>query len=373
MKIKNQKSLVKHSYQEQDVIFLLTDLTGKIEEVTIEEKERLIAQGVSYSEMISKEEAPQEQLTEIFKRMTEAKRVKLADYIRVLSESIYLEKEGSVVLVSLARAGTPFGILIKRYLEQKYQIKVPHYSVSIIRGRGIDEEALKWIIERHPSQAIQFVDGWTGKGSIIDELERSIIQFNQNYGSDVSSELAVLADPARRCRLYGTHSDINIPNGCLNSTVSGLISRTICRPDLMEAGDFHGAISLDRLENVDYSQWFVSKVSDAFIFNDLNPSERHSILGRQTYPNYAKQVAKQIQVTYAVQDLHKIKLSVGESARVLLRRKPRLLLIRQMESAETLHLVQLAHERQVPIQLMKDDEGGHYQAIALIEEADGHE
>lgn len=373
MDVQLEKKLVKHSYQTQDVIFLLTDLTGKIGEVTIEEKEQLIAQGVSYSEMISKEEVPEEEIREMFEIMTEEKKMALANYVRVLSEAIYLEKEGSVVLVSLARAGTPFGVLIKRYLEQKYQMSVPHYSVSIIRGKGIDEEALKWIVAHHPAQAIQFVDGWTGKGSIIDELERSIIQFNHCHQTEVSKELAVLADPARRCRLYGTHLDINIPNGCLNSTVSGLISRTICRPDLMGVGDFHGAISLDHLEAVDQSQWFVSQVSSAFIFDDLTNSERHSILGRQTYPKYAKLVAKQIQQTYGVQDLHKIKLSVGESARVLLRRNPRLLLIRQEDSVETLHLVYLAKKRQVPIQVLAEDEGGHYQAIALIEEVDGND
>ena len=373
MEVMKERTLIKHSYQTEDVTFLLTDLTGKIEEVTIEEKERLIAQGVSYSEMISKEEAPEAELREIFEILTEEKKIELANYVRILSEAIYMEKEGHVVLVSLARAGTPFGILIKRYLEQKYQQKVPHYSLSIIRGKGIDEEAVKWIVAQHPATASQFVDGWTGKGSIIDELERSIIQFNHRYQTEVSAELAVLADPARRCRLYGTHLDINIPNGCLNATVSGLVSRTLCRPDLMEEGDFHGAISLERLAAVDQSQWFVATVSAVFRFDDLTKSEKSSILGRQTYSKYAKMVAKQIQQTYGVKDLHKIKLSVGESARVLLRRKPRLLLIRQENSTETLHLIHLAKKRQVPIQVMAEAEGGHYQAIALIEEADGND
>lgn len=373
MTVHMKKPLVPHSYQPEDVIFLLTDLTGQIEEVTIEEKEALIQQGVSYSEMISKEEAPTIEINQLFQEIVKEKRVKIADYIRLLSESIYMEKEGQVVLVSLARAGTPFGVLIKRYLEQKYQINVPHYSVSIIRGKGIDEVALKWIISQHSDTAIQFVDGWTGKGSIIDELERSIIQFNHGHGTAVSPELAVLADPARRCRLYGTHLDVNIPNGCLNATVSGLISRTLCRPDLISPNEFHGAISLKRLESVDYSQWFVAQISEVFLFEDLTETERMSIRTRQTYPKYARMVAEQIKATYGVQDLHKVKLSVGESARVLLRRQPRLLLLRQLNSPETKHLVHLANARQVPIQVMEENEGGHYQAIALIKESDGRD
>ena len=50
-----------------------------------------------------------------------------------------LLKGDSLVIVSLARAGTPIGVLIKRYLEKKYCVQLTHYSISIIRGRGIDK------------------------------------------------------------------------------------------------------------------------------------------------------------------------------------------------------------------------------------------
>ena len=42
----------------------------------------------------------------------------------------------------------------------------------------------------------------------------------------VSADIAVVADPANVTELCGTHEDILIPSSCLNSTVSGLISRT---------------------------------------------------------------------------------------------------------------------------------------------------
>ena len=57
-------NLVKHSYN-GDCIFLLKDLTDKIKEITIEEKENLIRSGVSYSEMISKESIPSEDIKKI--------------------------------------------------------------------------------------------------------------------------------------------------------------------------------------------------------------------------------------------------------------------------------------------------------------------
>ena len=46
------------------------------------------------------------------------------------------------VLVSLARAGTPIGILLRRYLRGRYGADIPHYTISIIRGRGIDRNAM---------------------------------------------------------------------------------------------------------------------------------------------------------------------------------------------------------------------------------------
>lgn len=366
------KPLVQHVYRPEDVTFLLTDLTGQVEEISVEEKERRIDQGISYSEMISKEEAPLPQTKELFEQLVQTKRQAIADYIRIVSEAIYQAKQGEVVLVSLARAGTPFGILIKRYLEQKYQIKVPHYSVSIIRGKGIDTQALTFILSQHSDRSIQFVDGWTGKGSIIDELERSILQFNHVHQTEISADLAVVADPARRCRLYGTHLDVNLPNSCLNATVSGLISRTICSSDLLEGKDFHGAIYLSRLEEHDQSQWFVHQIESVFIFEDLTPTEQLSIANRQVHQKYATMVARQIQATYQVKDFHKVKLSIGESARVLLRRHPRLLLIKDETLEDVQPLLQLAQAKNVPIQRLKEDEGGHYQAIAIIEEVESN-
>ena len=49
-------------------------------------------------------------------------------------------------------------------------------------------------------------------------------------------EIAVLADPGGCVRTYGTRDDFLIPSACLNSTVSGLVSRTVLRADLIGAG-----------------------------------------------------------------------------------------------------------------------------------------
>ena len=125
------------------------------------------------------------------------------------------------MLVSLARAGIPTGILLKRYLQQYCQMQVPHYAISIIRGRGIDKNAMRYLLQRYEPQQLLFVDGWTGKGAILNELQMEIGTYR-----GVSAELAVLADPANVTQLCGTKEDLLIPSSCLNCTVSGLISRT---------------------------------------------------------------------------------------------------------------------------------------------------
>ena len=79
-----------------------------------------------------------------------------------------------VVLVSLARAGSPIGILMKRYAQKFLKLNWPHFSISILRGKGIDVEAVKTIRALYPNSHIQFVDGWTGKGAIQNELTKSV-------------------------------------------------------------------------------------------------------------------------------------------------------------------------------------------------------
>ena len=168
------------------------------------------------------------------------------------------------MLVSLARAGTPIGVLIKRYLSFKYQVQVPHYSISIIRGRGIDETAIDYIFENHPQAKVQFIDGWTGKGAITYELDEACKKYNYSTRKQIDSSLAVLADPGHCVSIYGTRDDFLIPSACLNSTVSGLVSRTVLNYHFMEKGDFHGAKYYKELSDVDVSNLYIDTIENEF-------------------------------------------------------------------------------------------------------------
>ena len=73
-------------------------------------------------------------------------------------------------------------------------VECAHYSISIIRDRGVDERALLEIQRRHPDWPIWFVDGWTGKGAISGELKRSLALFNRPGRPYIEARMAVLSD-----------------------------------------------------------------------------------------------------------------------------------------------------------------------------------
>lgn len=349
---------IRGSYN-KDCIFLLKDLTGILKEISVEEKENLIAKGISYSNFISKEEKPSEEIEKLFLKMVSEQASKIAEYVAILAERIYKEKSNELVVVSLARAGTPYGILIRKYLKIKYDINIKHYSVSIIRGKGIDFNALKYILEENKNAKIQFVDGWTGKGSIINELNKSIAEFNNIYNQNVDISLAVIADPAKLCKVYGTREDISVPNSVLNSTVSGLISRTILNDECINEDDFHGAINISYLKEHDYSDYYVEEISKCFPkiveLKDVEDVDKE----------YSKQISKEIKFKYNVDDINKVKLSIGEASRVLLRRKARVVLLKDINDKEVKQLVILAKDKNVPIEIYKESD---YKAIAIIAE-----
>lgn len=131
---------------------------------------------------------------------------------------------------------------MRRWAQHRHGLDLPHYAVSIVRGRGIDANALRWLAAHHDPADVVFVDGWTGKGAITRELTEAIREFESAEGvTGFDPEIAVLADPGSCVRTYGTREDFLIPSACLNSTVSGLISRTVLRSDLVGEYDFHGA------------------------------------------------------------------------------------------------------------------------------------
>ena len=343
---------MRSSYKKEDVEFLLKDITGLVKPQPADERERLIQSGRHYCEMLPLEYVPSDAYMEAYEEALKHYAAPVAAAVGKLADQI-IEKRGySVVLVSLARAGTPIGILLKRYMRMKYKITVPHYSISIIRGRGIDHNAMRYLLKRYQKEQLLFVDGWIGKGAILKELKKEMECYE-----GVSWELAVVADPANMTTLCGTHEDILIPSSCLNSTVSGLVSRAFLRNDIIGKNDFHGAVYYGELADCDRSYDFIGKIEAEFS-QCISREE-------QTVSGLGIDEVKKIAGYFGIEDINLVKPGIGEATRVLLRRVPWKLLLRQdcRGDVSLTHLLRLAEEKEVPVQYYPLE---HYKACGLI-------
>lgn len=343
---------MRSSYRGDDVILLLKDITGQVEPQSTEERERLIQSGRHYCEMLPIEYVPSEKYMEAYQDALKNYAKPTAAAVGRLADKIMEQRGKDVVLVSLARAGIPIGILVKRYIKWKYLTDVMHYSISIIRGKGIDENAMNYILQRHEGKNILFVDGWIGKGAILNELRKSVAEFEQ-----VSPELAVAADPANISQLCGTHEDILIPSSCLNSTVSGLISRTFLRDDIIGNEDFHGAVYYGELKDSDLSYEFIDAIQKEF--------QRQSCVRETDIEGQGIDEVRKVAEEFDIDDINLVKPGIGETTRVLLRRVPWKILISDQYRGDISlsHIIRLAEEKQVPIEFYPLV---HYKACGII-------
>lgn len=341
---------VPSTYLPDDVTLLLKDISGMVTPLPSSEREPLIQSGVHYSEMLPLEKKPSEKYLELYKNALDEYSEITAKAVMTVSEKLYRRTKGTPVLVSLARAGTSVGVLIKRYLERKYAVKVPHYTVSIIRGKGIDRNAVDYILERHSAESIRFVDGWTGKGAILTTLRKNL---SEAYPM-LSDQLAVLADPAYITDLCGTHEDFLIAASCLNSTVSGLISRTFLRNDIIGEKDFHGSAFYSELAAEDRTYEFINSVYEKLPFDTaFSDDELHAFETTEILPETGKGISevKEIAEKFGISDINLIKPGIGETTRVLLRRAPWKILLRDKNDTEYVkHIIRLAEENNVTIE-----------------------
>ncbi len=324
-----------------------------MEPQSTEEREKEIQSGRHYCEMLPIEYEPSEAYERAFEDALNRYSTITAQAVASVAQKIWETKGKNVAVVSLARAGTPIGILIKRYIREKYGVVIDHYTISIIRGRGIDKNALNYILSIHSGKDIQFVDGWTGKGAIQNELNKAMKDY-----PGVDPKLAVLSDPANITNICGTHDDFLIASSCLNSTVSGLLSRTFLRDDIIGPDDYHGAVFYHELKERDLTYHFIESVQEKFVMDDLkgDTDEKADIS--------AIEEVKQIANIYDVKDINLIKPSIGEATRVLLRRLPWKMLVQSLNDEEHLgHLYQLAKEKGVEV---VEYPLKHYRACGII-------
>ncbi|HET6878149.1 MAG TPA: phosphoribosyltransferase [Jatrophihabitans sp.] len=345
------------SYLADEVSWLLTDLSGVALEAPTEEREEAIQSGgAHYAESLPVEYQPDADYRRLFDLALSESAARIAAAVGVVTELVLAERGADVVLASLARAGTPVGVLMRRWARFAHGIELPHYAVSIVRGRGIDTVALRWLAANHDPRRVVFVDGWTGKGAIARELQAAIEQANAVLGTAFDPALAVLADPGSCTRTFGTREDFLVPSACLNSTVSGLVSRTVLNSRVLAHGQFHGAKFYCEFADDDVSARFIDAVTDRFPDVRAQVARDWPVLqSGPREPTWAgwREVEK-LSAEYGIGDVTLVKPGVGETTRVLLRRVPWAVLVRAGASDDLAHVLLLAQRRGVPVHEVPD-------------------
>jgi hypothetical protein len=355
------------SYDPSDVCFLLKPV--RLAPTDVAEKERWIQSGQRhYSEMISREPLPSPPYLRIFHEGLAREKERFARDLLHLAAHLAEMRRGPITLVSLARAGTPVGVLLSRALRLMGR-GVHHYSISIIRDRGIDEVALQTVLRSHAAESVVFVDGWTGKGVIAAELGQAIADFNARHRVGLDAGLYVVADLCGAAAFTASTDDYLIPSCVLGATISGLVSRSILNNTVIGPGDFHGCIYYEELTANDLSRWFVDQV-----FGEIQRQaqvggwQRSPAVERAELRRRSGAFLAEVERRLGVRDRHHIKPGLGEATRVLLRRVPDCLLLREPAAPEVAHLVVLAAEKGVRVVV---EPALPYAAAAVIKELDG--
>ena len=239
--------------------------------------------------------------------------------------------------------------------------------------------------EKALESALAQIDRQFGKGAIMRELSDALRDHRRRYGVSFDPAVAVLTDPAGCTPLHGTRQDLLIPSAALNSTVSGLVSRTVLNPRLLSPGAFHGAKFYRHLSGADVSARFLDAISAQFdeVRDDvaIRLGELRATDRSPTWAGWA--AVERISANYGIDDVNLVKPGIGETTRVLLRRVPWRVLVRaddldgaaadddldddpaapRAEHRALRHILLLARERGVPVEAVPDLP---YRCVGLI-------
>lgn len=346
------------SYQPGDVEFLLKPV--KIMMTPVKQKEELIQSGKKhYSEMLSQEPAPTQWHLDLFHQAVDRGADRLAKEVTQLAIDLAERfNDEPIILVSLVRAGVPLGVMLHQALRDMGKTSW-HYGISIIRDRGIDSAALDLIEKRHGTNGIVFVDGWTGKGSITEELVRAL---KDRPGYPEQPRLVVLADPCGCSWIAASDDDWLIPFGIMGAPVSGLISRSVWSPV-----GLHGCMVCEHLREYECSRMLVDTVThfrNKLAPSSLTPLNWNSESARALWQT-SRDVIAFLADEFKVDSVNRIKPGIAEATRAVLRRVPDHVFVRSIDDPDVALLMGLAREKGIIVTEM-GRALGQYRAVTII-------
>lgn len=341
------------SYLPSDVNFLL-DICH-VDEITVDEKEDLLSAKMHYSETLTEEINFSQEYINLFHQALDRQKQTLTKY--VVSLACYLSSRSDFILISLARAGTPFGVILKRVLSSHFKREIFHYSISIIKDKGIDIVAINDILNIHGKKSeFIFVDGWTGKGSIYFELCKSL---DAKFPA-ISFQFITIADIAGVADVCATRDDFLIPSCLLNSSISGLISRTLINDT---EGKYHRVKYFEDKKSEDYSLYFIDKMQSecSSVEQDIR-APLFFKYGTKFYKQFFNSL-EEFQNKYQLPSINLIKPGLGETIRMVIRRGAKYVVVRDHSDVDILPIVYLAQRKNV---LIKYDSSLPFKCIGVL-------
>ncbi len=296
--------------------------------------------------------------------------------------------EEGLVIASLARAGTPLGVLLARTL-RALNVPCRHYSIGLCPVTGIDQMALDHILQQYRPEQLLFFDGWTAKGAVFSTLAESLQRYSRQRRVEVTPRLYCLSDLAGVCTGCATREDYLIPSSLLNATGCGLISRTFTTTlealSETETEGFHYAFYFSQLEGFDLSRFFIDSLWQeikALLGGDWRQNLGVVMSLRQDYRQKQQEQAQKLHgkkspeippgqnpdtVSYLCQKYETtkgaIKPGITEATRAMLRRNCGRLVLQDLDNADVRHLLVLASEKNVRV---IEDHELSCQAAALL-------
>ncbi len=342
--------MISHSYLPHQVTCLFAPFDGDL--LSVQEKEARLQNGGYYGDILSKEERPDPQYIEIFDQLSATLSHKLAQPVLQLVEHFHNTRPANrpIVLLSLARAGTPIGVVVAELLRTRFNREVHHYSVSVLHKYGLDAHAMNHVLSRHAAEDVVFLDGWVSQGRITRAVEESAPQWG------VSPVLYCVSDPSGFQDAVATREDVLLPSAVLNANVSGLLSRTVYNPD-----GFHFSETYNDFEDIDRTQNFINQM--------LKACESQSVIDAREVKHSQDQrkIARSQIEAFCAQhatDEDNIKVGVGEVSRSLLRRIPTLVVVDPSAVDEAQHMFWLAHQRNIEIRVQELN--GPFRAFSIL-------
>jgi hypothetical protein len=344
-------------YLPDDVTVLFRDLTGVLSPLPMDEVAAIsrATNGTGHRSVVPVEEPPTAATLALYDRLEIDRAAEVALLAHVVARQLADEHPDGVVLASVARAGTPVGVVLHRVLRDLLGHPSAHYTFSFLPNIALDEAALRHIVAHHNPADVRFVDGWSGKGGVARHLAAALAEAAPRIGADLNPELVLLSDPGAASTTVGTRADVLLPSAVLNAPVSGLLSRSVTIAD----GDGrHGAITYEDLRPYDRSLSFVDAVLAAAAVTDARSVDAAltavTAAGPATFHGWA--YMEQLATEFAMPNmLNFVKPGLNETCRALVARKPaRILLDPTKEGEDTAVIRHLADEKHVPIEERHD-------------------